>query len=224
MSPTRRRWCSRCPTDLIEPGRARDAGGVAARRGPELCRCRAASAYRTSSATRRGSALVDWRPAGHASRRSSTTSTPTSQFVPGLQPLDDRRRGLSRRSGGLSRLRAPGHHFLPSAEHSRSLCVRLHPQHRACRTPSEPMDFAAWFEAYLDGRWHTFDARNNTTPRRARDRRQRPGRRRCRPDHLIRPAHPHDVRGQGRRRRIEQALRAQGYCNRDRPRARGDHG
>lgn len=28
--------------------------------------------------------------------------------------------------------------------------------------PLEPMDFAAWFEAYLDGRWHTFDARNNT--------------------------------------------------------------
>jgi transglutaminase-like putative cysteine protease len=26
----------------------------------------------------------------------------------------------------------------------------------------EPMDFAAWFEAYLGGRWHTFDARNNT--------------------------------------------------------------
>jgi len=26
---------------------------------------------------------------------------------------------------------------------------------------SEPMDFAAWFEAYLDGHWHTFDARNN---------------------------------------------------------------
>jgi transglutaminase-like putative cysteine protease len=26
----------------------------------------------------------------------------------------------------------------------------------------EEMDFAAWFEAYLDGRWHTFDARNNT--------------------------------------------------------------
>ncbi len=28
--------------------------------------------------------------------------------------------------------------------------------------PPEPMDFAAWFEAYLDGTWHTFDARNNT--------------------------------------------------------------
>jgi transglutaminase-like putative cysteine protease len=25
----------------------------------------------------------------------------------------------------------------------------------------EPMDFAAWFEAYLDGDWYTFDARNN---------------------------------------------------------------
>jgi transglutaminase-like putative cysteine protease len=28
--------------------------------------------------------------------------------------------------------------------------------------PPEPMDFAAWFEVYLGGRWHTFDARNNT--------------------------------------------------------------
>jgi transglutaminase-like putative cysteine protease len=27
--------------------------------------------------------------------------------------------------------------------------------------PDEPMDFCAWFEAYLDGRWHTFDARLN---------------------------------------------------------------
>ena len=25
-----------------------------------------------------------------------------------------------------------------------------------------PMDFSAWFEAFLDGRWYTFDARNNT--------------------------------------------------------------
>jgi transglutaminase-like putative cysteine protease len=24
-----------------------------------------------------------------------------------------------------------------------------------------PMDFAAWFEAYVGGKWHTFDARNN---------------------------------------------------------------
>jgi transglutaminase-like putative cysteine protease len=25
----------------------------------------------------------------------------------------------------------------------------------------DPMDFSAWFEAYLDGQWYTFDARNN---------------------------------------------------------------
>jgi transglutaminase-like putative cysteine protease len=24
-----------------------------------------------------------------------------------------------------------------------------------------PMDFSAWFEAYIGGRWHTFDARHN---------------------------------------------------------------
>jgi transglutaminase-like putative cysteine protease len=27
--------------------------------------------------------------------------------------------------------------------------------------PHGPMDFAAWFEAYLDGSWHIFDPRNN---------------------------------------------------------------
>jgi transglutaminase-like putative cysteine protease len=27
--------------------------------------------------------------------------------------------------------------------------------------PPAPMDFSAWFEAYLDGRWWTFDARHN---------------------------------------------------------------
>jgi len=26
----------------------------------------------------------------------------------------------------------------------------------------DPMDFAAWMEVFLDGRWHTFDPRNNT--------------------------------------------------------------
>jgi transglutaminase-like putative cysteine protease len=27
---------------------------------------------------------------------------------------------------------------------------------------NEPMDFSAWFEVYLGGQWHTFDARHNT--------------------------------------------------------------
>lgn len=26
---------------------------------------------------------------------------------------------------------------------------------------THPMDFCAWFEAYLGGEWHTFDPRNN---------------------------------------------------------------
>jgi transglutaminase-like putative cysteine protease len=30
------------------------------------------------------------------------------------------------------------------------------------RPTGAPMDFAAWFEAFLDGHWYTFDARNNT--------------------------------------------------------------
>jgi transglutaminase-like putative cysteine protease len=33
--------------------------------------------------------------------------------------------------------------------------------------PYSPMDFAGWFEVYLDGAWHTFDPRNNV-PRRGR--------------------------------------------------------
>lgn len=33
--------------------------------------------------------------------------------------------------------------------------------------PYAPMDFAAWMEVYLGGRWHTFDPRNNE-PRRGR--------------------------------------------------------
>jgi transglutaminase-like putative cysteine protease len=28
--------------------------------------------------------------------------------------------------------------------------------------PFGPMDFAGWFEVFLSGQWHTFDARNNT--------------------------------------------------------------
>ncbi|HTE86328.1 MAG TPA: transglutaminase family protein, partial [Dehalococcoidia bacterium] len=31
----------------------------------------------------------------------------------------------------------------------------------AVEPPGVPMDFHAWFEAYLGGHWYTFDARNN---------------------------------------------------------------
>ena len=47
-----------------------------------------------------------------------------------IEPLDHGRRRLPVRTGRLPRLRAPGHHVLPSAQHPRPLRVRLHPRHR----------------------------------------------------------------------------------------------
>ncbi len=68
-----------------------------------------------------------------------------------LEPLDDRGRRLPRRPGRLPRLRPPRDHLLPRAEHPGPLRLRLHPRDRRARRPAEPMDFAAWFEVYLDG-------------------------------------------------------------------------
>jgi len=57
-----------------------------------------------------------------------------------------------------------------------TLCREIHIPARYCTgylgdigiDPIEaPMDFSAWFEAYVGGRWHTFDARHNR-PRHAR--------------------------------------------------------
>jgi hypothetical protein len=56
-------------------------------------------------------------------------------------------------------------------------------------SPYGPMDFAAWFEAFLDGHWYTFDARN--TPRigriliaRGRDASRRRDQQHVRSEHL----------------------------------------
>ena len=51
--------------------------------------------------------------------------------------------------------------LLPLHEHPGALLHRLSRRHRHARRPMPPMDFAGWFEAYLGGRWYTFDARNN---------------------------------------------------------------
>ena len=65
--------------------------------------------------------------------------------------------------------------------------------------PEDPMDFCAWFEVYLDGSWHTFDARNNIQ----RSGRVIVGRGRdavdVRADHVVRTAEPHRLRGPRRR-------------------------
>ena len=51
----------------------------------------------------------------------------------------------------------------PSPFAARSIFLRAMPPAiwatSAC--PEAPMDFSAWFEVYLEGRWWTFDARNN---------------------------------------------------------------
>ena len=80
-----------------------------------------------------------------------------------------------------------------------------------CPPLIEPMDFAAWFEAYIGGRWHTFDARNNIPRDGPRRRRPRPRRRRRRADHLVRPARPDGLRGprRGARPGLTSRRRAQ---------------
>ena len=68
--------------------------------------------------------------------------------------------GFGDRDRRLPRLRASRHHALPLHEHPGPLLHRLSRRHRRAARP-DPMDFSAWFEAYLGGRWYTFDARHN---------------------------------------------------------------
>ena len=51
-------------------------------------------------------------------------------------------------------------HVVPLPQHSRALLQRLSRRHRRSAGPA-PMDFNAWFEVFLGGRWFTFDARHN---------------------------------------------------------------
>ena len=61
----------------------------------------------------------------------------------------------------LPRLRPSRGHVLPLHEHPGALLHRLSRRHRRAAVDA-PMDFSAWFEVYLGGHWHTFDARHNT--------------------------------------------------------------
>ena len=60
----------------------------------------------------------------------------------------------------LPRLCPFGDHPLPMPEYSRALRHRLSGRYWSSAVP-DPMDFSAWFEVYLQGRWYTFDARHN---------------------------------------------------------------
>ena len=68
------------------------------------------------------------------------------------------------------RARLPDHQpFRAHLPLPRRLRQLVQPHRRTCRPNAlvgrwrryGPMDFASWFEAYLGGRWYTFDARNN---------------------------------------------------------------
>ena len=52
-------------------------------------------------------------------------------------------------------------HLVPLHEHSGTLSCTGYLGDIGVVPDPEPMDFSAWFEAYLGGRWYTFDARYN---------------------------------------------------------------
>ena len=60
----------------------------------------------------------------------------------------------------MPRLRPPRHHVLPLHEHSSTLLHGIPQRHRHTAAVGGG-DFAGWLEAYIGGRWHMFDPRNN---------------------------------------------------------------
>jgi transglutaminase-like putative cysteine protease len=65
-----------------------------------------------------------------------------------------------------------------------------------------PMDFSAWFEVYLGGRWYTFDARHNKAAHRPDPDGARARRHRRRYRDLVRPVHARGFQGDHRRGHI----------------------
>jgi len=64
------------------------------------------------------------------------------------------------RASASAGFRPPRHSALPLHEHPCALQHRLSRRYRRSPDPA-PMDFSAWFEVFLSGRWYTFDARHN---------------------------------------------------------------
>ena len=102
------------------------------------------------------------RTAGAACRRSATTSTSALTF--GYQHASATRTAWD----GFRRARGVCRDF---AHLAITLCRCMNIPARYCTgylgdigvpVAPEPMDFSAWFEVYLGGRWYTFDARHNT--------------------------------------------------------------
>ena len=106
--------------------------------------------------------------------------------------------GLRRTARRLPRLRAPRRRLLPRAEHPGALLHRLPRRHRHAAAVAA-RDFAAWFEAYLGGRWHTVRPAQQCAAHRPRPDGPRPRRRRRRAHHHFRPQHADELPGLDRR-------------------------
>ena len=101
------------------------------------------------------------RPAGRGCRRSATSSTTTSSSA--TSNARRTRTAWEAYNEGVGVCRDYAHLAI-------AFCRCLNIPARYCTgylgdigmpPPYGPMDFAAWFEVYLGGRWYTFDARNN---------------------------------------------------------------
>jgi transglutaminase-like putative cysteine protease len=60
----------------------------------------------------------------------------------------------------MLRLRGSCHHALPVQEYSARYCTDYLGDIGLAVDPN-PMDFSAWAEVFLDGRWYIIDARHN---------------------------------------------------------------
>ena len=60
----------------------------------------------------------------------------------------------------MLRLRGSRHHALPVQEYSARYCTDYLGDIGLAVDPN-PMDFSAWAEVFLDGRWYIIDARHN---------------------------------------------------------------
>jgi hypothetical protein len=76
------------------------------------------------------------------------------------QCASQRQRFHARRYWRMLRLRGSRHHALPVQEYSARYCTDYIGDIGLAVDPN-PMDFSAWAEVLLDGRWYIIDARHN---------------------------------------------------------------
>ena len=207
-------WCSRivapagadahhhrCPGQRQRAARCRrcrrktDPGRVAARGDADLSPRQPLLRDRTAVCRSPGSCSATLPPAGVACRPSATSSTITSNSAIST-------RGRRRRRGRPMRRRPASAATTPTSPIAFCRCMNI--PARYCTgylgdigmpPPYGPMDFAGWFEAWLDGRWYTFDAAEQRAAHRAHLDGARPRRRRCGHQHDVRSQHPAGLQG-----------------------------